>query len=101
MIFSTADELRSKCFETMQHYYSDAVDCGQIGRVEVLPISLNSVDVLKMKESYMTIESAPGGNSELPASATHQDIMMKTAFYCYNEYYQVCLRLIRLCADFH
>jgi hypothetical protein len=71
--------------ETIQHYYSEAYDCGQVGRVEVLPISLNSVDVLKMKESYAMIEAAPGGNF----SSTYQDVIMKTAFYCNHEFYQV------------
>lgn len=102
MIFSSsADELRSKCFETMQHYYSEALDCGQIGRVEVLPISLNSINVMQMKESNMTIEAAPGGHSELPASSTYQDIIMKTAVYCHHEFYQVRLGFVRLSADFH
>lgn len=102
MILSfSADELRSKCFETMQHYYSEALDCGIIGRVEVLPTSLNSIDVLKMKETNMTIEAAPGGHSELPTSTTYQDIIMKTAFYCQHEYYLVRLVFFRMSADFH
>lgn len=101
ILSSTADELRSKCFETMQHYYSEALDCGQIGRVEVLPISLNSIDVLRMKETNMTIEAAPGGHSELPTSTTYQDIIMKTAFYCHHEYYQVRSGFVRLSAEFN
>lgn len=84
-----ADELRSKCMETIQHYYSESLDNGQIGRLEILPISLNSVDVLKMKASNSIIEDAPGGNSELMKSSTYQDIIMKTAFYCNQDYYQV------------
>lgn len=99
ILSSTADELRSKCFETMQHYYSEALDCGQIGRVEVLPISLNSIDVLKMKETNMTIEAAPGGHSELPTSTIYQDIIMKTAFYCHHEYYKVRAGFVWLSTD--
>lgn len=75
--------------ETIQHYYSDAYDCGQVGRLEILPINLNSVDVLKMKESNSTIEDAPGGNALLIKSSAYQDIIMKTAFYCNQDYYQV------------
>lgn len=86
---SSADELRSKCMETIQHYYSEAFDCGQVGRVEVLPLSLNSVDVLKMKETNSIIEAAPGGNADLMKSSTYQDVIMKTAFYCHPHYYQV------------
>lgn len=75
--------------ETIEHYYSDARDIGQVGRLEILPINLNSVNVLKMKASNSTIEDAPGGNSELMKSSSYQDIIMKTAFYCNQEYYQV------------
>jgi hypothetical protein len=75
--------------ETIQHYYSEAFDCGLVGRVEILPISLNSVEVLKMKESNATIEAAPGGNSELMKSSTYQDVIMKTAFYSNQDFYQV------------
>lgn len=88
----TADELRSKCFETVQHYYSDAFDCAQIGRLEVLPISLNSIDVLKMKDTNAVIEAGLGGNGDLPATSTYQDIIMKTAFYCNQDYYHVSCR---------
>lgn len=91
--YFTADELRSKCMETIQHYYSEAFDCGQVGRVEVLPISLNSVDVLKMSETKTVIESAPGGHSELVKSSTYQDIITKTAFYCNDNFYQVAFAL--------
>lgn len=75
--------------ETIQHYYSEAYDCGQVGRVEILPISLNSVDVLKMKETSRMIEAAPGGSSDMMKSSICQDIVMKTAFYCNQEFYQV------------
>jgi hypothetical protein len=75
--------------ETIQHYYSEAFDCGTVGRIEILPISLNSVDVLKMKESSATIEAAPGGNSEVMKSSPYQDVIMKTSFYCNQEFYQV------------
>ena len=60
-----------------------------VGRVEVLPISLNSVDVLKMKETTGIIEAAQGGNSEVMKSSTYQDVIMKAAFYCNHEFYQV------------
>jgi hypothetical protein len=79
-VVQTADELRTKCVEIVQNYYSEAFDCGQIGRLEVLPISLNSVDVLKMKE----VSQAVGG-----CGVEQQDIIMKTAFYCNHEFYQV------------
>jgi hypothetical protein len=75
--------------ETIQHYYSEAFDCGQVGRLEVLPISLNSVDVLKLKDTNSTIEAAPAGNTELMKSSEYQDIIMKTAFYCNQDFYQV------------
>lgn len=75
--------------EMILHYYSEAFDCGQVGRVEVLPISLNSVDVLKMKETNSMIEGAPGGNAGLRKCSTYQDVIMKTAFYCNDVYYQV------------
>lgn len=87
--FLTADNLRAKCLETIQHYYSEAFDNGTVGRVEILPISLNSVDVMKMKETNATIEAAPSGNSELMKSSTYQNVIMKTAFYCNQEFYQV------------
>lgn len=85
----TADDLRSKCYETIQHYYSEAFDCGHVGRLEVLPLSLNSVDVLKMKNTHSVIEDAPGGNAELMKSSTYQDVIMKTAFYSNQDYYNV------------
>ena len=75
--------------ETIGHYYSEAYDCGQIGRLEVLPVKLNSVDVLKMKETNSMIEDSPGGNSDLMKSSTYQEAIMKTAFYCNETYYQV------------
>lgn len=75
--------------ETILHYYSEAYDCGQVGRLEVLPIKLNSVDVLKMKETNQVIEDAPGGNADLMKSSTYQDAIMKTAFYCNQNFYQV------------
>lgn len=90
----TADNLRLKCMETIQHYYSEAFDCGTVGRIEVLPISLNSVDVLKMKDSNATVEAAPGGNSDLMKSSTYQEVIIKTAFYCNHEYYQVNLNVL-------
>lgn len=84
--------------ETIQHYYSEAYDCGQVGRLEVLPITLNSVDVLKMKETNRVIEDAPGGNAELMKCSTYQDVIIKTAFYSNQDYYQVkfLLRHFRL-----
>lgn len=75
--------------ETILHYYSEAYDCGQVGRLEVLPINLNSVDVLKMRETNEVIEDAPGGNADLMKSSKFQDCIMKTAFYANQNYYQV------------
>lgn len=80
--------------ETIQHYYSEAFDCGQVGRLEVLPLTLNSVDVLKMMETNSIIEDAPGGNADLMKSSTYQDAIMKTAFYCHPNYYQVSFEFL-------
>lgn len=76
-----ADNLRAKCVETVQNYFTEAFDCGKIGRIEVLPLSLNSIDILKMKDMYEN--SCQGKSNE------YQDIIMKTAFYCNHEFYQV------------
>lgn len=71
--------------EIVQNYYNEEFDCGQIGRVEVLPVTVNSVDILKMKEISKSIKE----NTDLEKSFEYQDIIMKTAFYCNHEFYQV------------
>lgn len=42
-----------------------------------------------MKNTHGVIEDAPGGNAELMKSSTYQDVIMKTAFYSNQDYYNV------------
>lgn len=60
--------------------------------MEILPISLNSVDVLKMKEAI----KATSTNSTVGNHSDFQDAIMKTAFYCTNEFHQVCFEIFRI-----
>lgn len=82
----TAEEVRSKCLETIQQYYSEAFDSGQISRIEVLPIVLNSIDVLKMTELNATLENA--GKSSKKDIGRH---VMQTMLYSNENFYQVKL----------
>jgi hypothetical protein len=80
----SADEIRSKCLETIQQYYSEAFDSGQISRVEVLPIALNSIDVLKLFELNETLENASRNSTR--NVGRH---VMRTMLYSNENFYQV------------
>lgn len=72
--------------ETIQQYYSEAFDCGQIKRIEVLPIILNSIDVLKMFEINNNILNA------LPFKSPSREInehVMRAMLYSNENFYQV------------
>jgi hypothetical protein len=79
--------------EVIQQYYSEAFDCGQIKRIEVLPIVLNSIDILKMKEINDDICNATKCNSNNNSNnSLTQEInehVMRTMFYSNENYYQV------------
>ncbi|XP_070499435.1 uncharacterized protein [Chironomus tepperi] len=84
-IDENADEVRTKCLETIQQYYSEAFDCGQIKRIEVLPIILNSIDVLKMFEINNNILNA------LPSKSPSREInehVMRAMLYSNENFYQ-------------
>ncbi|KAL7051502.1 hypothetical protein ACKWTF_004483 [Chironomus riparius] len=84
-IDENADEVRTKCLETIQQYYSEAFDCGQIKRIEVLPIILNSIDVLKMFEINNNILNA------LPFKSPSREInehVMRAMLYSNENFYQ-------------
>jgi hypothetical protein len=81
-----ADEIRSKCLEAVQQYYSEAFDCGQIKRTEVLPIALNSIDVLKMNEVNNIIANSSKFNT---ASREINEHIMHTMLYSNENFYQV------------
>lgn len=79
--------MRTKCLETIQQYYSEAFDCGQIKRIEVLPIILNSIDVMKMFEFNNNILNAmPFKNN--PTREINEHII-RTMLYSNENFYQV------------
>lgn len=84
--FLTVDEVRSKCMETLQQYYSEAFDNGQISRIEVLPIALNSIDVLKMFEINSMIENATKVKN-VPRDINRH--VMCTMLYSNENFYEV------------
>lgn len=79
-IFHAAEEVRSKCTETIQQYYSEAVDSCQITRIEVLPITLNSIDIMKM------CENNPNNDEK---SMAGRNALMRTALYANDGFYEV------------
>jgi hypothetical protein len=84
--FLTADDIRSKCLEAVQQYYTEAFDCGQIKRIEVLPIALNSIDVLKMSEINNVIAAA---STFKATSREINDHIVRTMLYSNENFYQV------------
>ena len=74
--------------ETLQQYYSEAFDNGQISRIEVLPIALNSIDVLKMFEINSIIENATKVKN-VPRDVNRH--VMCTMLYSNENFYEVIL----------
>lgn len=79
--------MRTKCLETIQQYYTEAFDCGQIKRIEVLPIILNSIDVLKMYEVNNSIINATAPFKSL--SREINEHVLRTMLYSNENFYQV------------
>ncbi|KAG5678646.1 hypothetical protein PVAND_008302 [Polypedilum vanderplanki] len=85
-IDENADEIRSKCLEGVQQYYSEEFDCGRIKRIEVLPITLNSIDVLKMNEFNNIIASS--SSFKTTATIEINEHIMRTMLYSNENFYQ-------------
>lgn len=84
--------------ETLQQYYSEAFDNGQISRIEVLPIALNSIDVLKMFEINSIIENATKVKSAVPRDVNRH--VMCTMLYSNENFYEVCEFLPQIYLNF-
>lgn len=72
--------------ETIQQYYTEAFDCGQIKKIEVLPIALNSIDVLQMFEVNNEIINSSSFKNTSREINGH---IMRTMLYSNETFYQV------------